>query len=148
LELINFKLKGDEKFTYPSGTPQFTSVFSWVRVNRCLVMCVCFVDRCLSFCTFSFGHVLRFSGSIKSYIRQCCDGNTWSFDPDKLSLLKMVTSNNNTICQHDTTSLTTVCIRMCTGNFCNGPLSIARTDKLHSSLVTIISVVLYIAMFL
>ena len=85
-------------------------------------------------------------GSIKSYIRQCCDGNTWSFNPKKVPLLKLVTTNNDTICQHDTTSLTTVCIRMCTGNFCNGPVS--RADKLHASLVTIISVVLYIAMFL
>jgi hypothetical protein len=32
------------------------SVFSGVRVNRSLVLYVCFVDRCLSFCTFSFGH--------------------------------------------------------------------------------------------
>ena len=31
-------------------------VFSEVRVTRTLVLCVCFVDRCLSFCTFSFGH--------------------------------------------------------------------------------------------
>ena len=28
------------------------SVFSGVRVTRSLVLCVCFVDRCLSFCTF------------------------------------------------------------------------------------------------
>ena len=26
------------------------------RVTRSLVLCVCFVDLCLSFCTFSFGH--------------------------------------------------------------------------------------------
>jgi hypothetical protein len=31
-------------------------VFSWVRVTRSLVLCVCFVDRCLSFCTFYFCH--------------------------------------------------------------------------------------------
>ena len=31
-------------------------VFSGVRVTRSLVLCVCFVDRCLSFCTFSIGH--------------------------------------------------------------------------------------------
>jgi hypothetical protein len=29
-------------------------VFSGVRVTQCLVLYVCFVDRCLSFCTFSF----------------------------------------------------------------------------------------------
>ena len=31
-------------------------VFSGVRVTRSLVLYVCFVYRCLSFCTFSFGH--------------------------------------------------------------------------------------------
>jgi hypothetical protein len=31
-------------------------VFSGVRVTRSLVLCVCFVDRCLSFCPVSFGH--------------------------------------------------------------------------------------------
>ena len=30
--------------------------FSGVRVTRSLVLCACFVDRCLSFCPFSFGH--------------------------------------------------------------------------------------------
>jgi hypothetical protein len=33
-------------------------VFSGVRVTRSLVVYVCFVDPCLSFCTFSFGIVL------------------------------------------------------------------------------------------
>jgi hypothetical protein len=31
---------------HPSGTPEFTPVFSRVRVTRSLVLCVCFVDRC------------------------------------------------------------------------------------------------------
>jgi hypothetical protein len=31
-------------------------VCNGVRVTRSLVLCVYFVDRCLSFCTFSFGH--------------------------------------------------------------------------------------------
>jgi hypothetical protein len=33
-----------------------TQVFSVFRVTRSLVLCVCFVDRCLSFCSFSFVH--------------------------------------------------------------------------------------------
>jgi hypothetical protein len=32
------------------------AVFSGVRVTRSLVLCVCLVDRCLSFCLFSFDH--------------------------------------------------------------------------------------------
>jgi hypothetical protein len=39
-------------------------ILSWVRVTRSLVLCVCFVDRCLSFCTFSFGHCVVCSSSI------------------------------------------------------------------------------------
>ena len=33
-------------------------VFGGVRVTRSLVLCVCFVDRCLSFCTFLLAIVL------------------------------------------------------------------------------------------
>jgi hypothetical protein len=36
--------------------------FSGVRVMRSLVLYVCFVDRCLPFCTFSFGHCIVCSG--------------------------------------------------------------------------------------
>ena len=42
-------------------------VFSGVRVNQSLVLCVCFVDRCLSFCTFSFGHCDVCSSSIYGF---------------------------------------------------------------------------------
>ena len=38
-------------------------VFSRIRVIRSLVLCVCFVDRGLSFCTFSFGHCVVRSSS-------------------------------------------------------------------------------------
>jgi len=41
---------------YPFGALEFTPAFSGVRVTRSLALCVCFVDRCLSLCTFSFGH--------------------------------------------------------------------------------------------
>jgi hypothetical protein len=44
--------------------PSSPSVFSGVRVTRSLVLYVCFVDRCLSFCTFSFGHCAVCSSSI------------------------------------------------------------------------------------
>jgi hypothetical protein len=39
-------------------------VFSGVRVTRSLVLYVCFVDRCLSLCTFSVGHCVVCSSSI------------------------------------------------------------------------------------
>jgi hypothetical protein len=43
------------------------AVFSGVRVTRYLVLCVCFVDRCLSFCTFSFGHCVVCSSSMYGF---------------------------------------------------------------------------------
>ena len=42
-------------------------VLSGVRVTRSLVLYVCFVDRCLSFCTFSFGHCVVCSSSIYGF---------------------------------------------------------------------------------
>jgi hypothetical protein len=45
---------------HPSSPP----VFSGVRVTRSLVLCVYFVDRCLSFCTFFFGHCVVCFSSI------------------------------------------------------------------------------------
>ena len=41
----------------------FSGIFSEVRVTLSLVLYVCFVDRCLSFCTFSFGHCVFCSSS-------------------------------------------------------------------------------------
>ena len=37
---------------YPSGSTEFIPVFIRVRVTGSLVLCVCFVDRCLSFYPF------------------------------------------------------------------------------------------------
>jgi hypothetical protein len=42
-------------------------VFSGVRFTRSLVLYACFVDRCLSFCTFSFGHYVVCSSSIYGF---------------------------------------------------------------------------------
>jgi hypothetical protein len=43
---------------YPSGAPEFIPVLSgFVLLDlRSLVLCVCFVDTCLSICLFSVGH--------------------------------------------------------------------------------------------
>jgi len=42
-------------------------VFSGVRVTRSLILCMCFIDRCLSFCTFSFGNCAVCSCSIYGF---------------------------------------------------------------------------------
>ena len=42
-------------------------VISGVRVTRSLILYVCFVDRCLSVCTFSFGHCVVCSSSIYGF---------------------------------------------------------------------------------
>jgi len=42
-------------------------VFSGVHVTQSLVLCVCFVDRCLSFCPFSFDHCVVCPSSIYEF---------------------------------------------------------------------------------
>jgi hypothetical protein len=55
--------KGRAGSAYPCGAPEFTSGFSGVRVAWSLVWYLCFVDRCLSFSTFS----VVFSSSIYGF---------------------------------------------------------------------------------
>ena len=52
---------------YPSGTPEFTPGFSGVRVTWSLVLCVCFVDSCLSCCPFSFIHCVVCPSSLYGF---------------------------------------------------------------------------------
>jgi hypothetical protein len=52
---------------FPFGAPKFTPDISGVRVTRSLVLCVCFVDRCFSFCLFSFGHCVVCPSSIYGF---------------------------------------------------------------------------------
>jgi len=56
-------LEEQELLTLPEHVSS-PPVFSGVRVTQSLVLCVCLVDRCLSFCTFSFGHCVVCSSSI------------------------------------------------------------------------------------
>jgi hypothetical protein len=49
-------LVGQEIPTIPEHMSSPPFLVGFVFVTRSLVLCVCFVDRCLSFCTFSFGH--------------------------------------------------------------------------------------------
>ena len=53
--LTRVPLVEQELLTLPEHLSSHT-VFTGVRVTRSLVLYVCFVDRCLSFCTFSVGH--------------------------------------------------------------------------------------------
>ena len=53
---------------YPSKAPELDPVFSGIRVTRFLVLCECFVDRCLFFCTFSFNHCVACSSSIYGFL--------------------------------------------------------------------------------
>jgi hypothetical protein len=55
-----------ERLTLPEHLSS-PPVFSRVRVSRSLVLYVCFVDHCLFFCTFSFGHCVVCSSSIYGF---------------------------------------------------------------------------------
>jgi hypothetical protein len=78
MEISSSQTKGDENLNYVWMTINLVeqelptlpehlsslSVFSEVRVTRSLVVCACFVDRCLSLCPFSFGHCVVCPASI------------------------------------------------------------------------------------
>ena len=63
---IPVPLVEQELFTLPEHLSS-PLVFSGVRVTRSLVLYVCFVDRCLSFCTFPFGHFVVCPSSIYGF---------------------------------------------------------------------------------
>ena len=52
--VISCKQTSGAGTAYPSEHLSSPPVLSGVRFSRPLVLCVCFVDRCLSFCTFLF----------------------------------------------------------------------------------------------
>ena len=58
---------GEAGTAQPSGAPEFNPCFNGVHVTRSLVLYVYFVDRCLSFCTFSFGRCVLCSSSIYGF---------------------------------------------------------------------------------
>jgi hypothetical protein len=55
-----------ELLTFPEHLSS-PPIFSGVCATRSLVLYVCFVGRCLSFCTFSFGHCVVCSSSIYGF---------------------------------------------------------------------------------
>ena len=78
-------------------------VFSGIRLTRSLVLCVCFVDRCSSFCTFSFGHCVVCSSiygfwiNIREYQRVNQKGTiqrNWQHSPHKTKKNKTKTHHN------------------------------------------------------
>ena len=79
---------GGAGIAYPSGATEFITCFSGIRVALYLVLCVCFVDRCLSCCPFSFNHCVVCPSMIyeswlpplvssNSYYRQCPYLQAW-----------------------------------------------------------------------
>ena len=61
--ISSFQIISNISYNHPEHLSS-PPVFNGVRVTRSLVLCVCFVDRCLSFCTFSFGHCIVYPSSI------------------------------------------------------------------------------------
>ena len=78
-------------------------VVSKVRVTRYLVLYVCFVDRCLSLCAFSFGHCVVCSSSIDGF---------WLPLWYRQTLLPILLITYNVI---DTMSATYLIVTFCTG---------------------------------
>jgi hypothetical protein len=66
IETPRVPLVDQELLTLP-GHLSSLMVISGVRVTRSLALCICFVDHCLFFCSFSFGHCVVCSSSIYGF---------------------------------------------------------------------------------
>ncbi|XP_046577950.1 uncharacterized protein LOC124285718 [Haliotis rubra] len=60
-------------------------------------------------------------GIFRSYIRDCSDGKTFSFDVTKYPLLQNLSPNNETTCTYDVQPNVQICITLCNSSLCNGP---------------------------
>jgi hypothetical protein len=75
-------------------------VLGGVHVTRSLVLYVCFVDRCLSFCTFSFGHCVVCSSSIYGlWLPLWYLLTLHSLHNSKICILTRLTENYEIYCQ-------------------------------------------------
>ena len=78
-------MSSGEGTDYPSGADEFIPVFSGVRATRSFDLYECFVDRCLSVCTFSFCHC---ADCILILITPLVSSNSSSYkQPDQFSPL-------------------------------------------------------------
>ena len=67
-EIYTTGVTGGAETAYPSGAPEFTRSFQWGSCYSIFsFVCMFFVDRCLSFCTFSFDHCVVCSSSIYGF---------------------------------------------------------------------------------
>ena len=67
-QLYMTKRDGYMIYIYTTVHARFPLVFGRVRVTRSLVLCVCCVFRCLSFCTFPVGHCVVYSSNYGSWL--------------------------------------------------------------------------------
>jgi hypothetical protein len=112
----NFPLVEQELLSLPEHLSS-PPVLSGSRVIRCLVLCVCFVDLCFSFCTFSFGLCVVCSSSIYGFQLPL-----WFLQALRLTKTKFESSiqegwhiRSRTLCHFRTHGLNTACynIKFC-----------------------------------
>ncbi|XP_046559196.1 uncharacterized protein LOC124268210 [Haliotis rubra] len=67
-------------------------------------------------------------GVVKSYIRDCSDGETFSFAKSKYPRLENLPANNETTCTYDVGPNIQICVTLCTGDVCNGPQLVPKEE--------------------
>lgn len=58
-------------------------------------------------------------GTVNAFIRDCSD--MVNFSPVNITSLKFLKADNQTVCGYSHLQYATMCVRVCTGDFCNGP---------------------------
>ncbi|XP_071109260.1 uncharacterized protein [Haliotis cracherodii] len=93
-----------------------------VRINKYHKNCAAFMQHVCMIET----HMSQ--GNVRSYIRDCSDGNTFSFKVDKYPLLQNRPPNNETTCSYDVQPNMQICITLCNSDLCNGPQPLPKKD--------------------
>ncbi|KAK7093236.1 uncharacterized protein [Littorina saxatilis] len=106
-------LTNTSKGIFPNITkPYYKECYNDTFNKRHIVQDYCVIE------TFHLG------GELKSFIRDCSDGQNFSFTGDvKNEKLNDITPNNFTTCVYRLSANAHICITLCnTGDFCNGPI--------------------------
>ncbi|KAK6176683.1 hypothetical protein SNE40_014935 [Patella caerulea] len=77
---------------------------------------------------------IKTRGEMLSYIRDCSDGLTFSFDSDEARLLRGLKPNNQTTCAYQKQGYQ-ICVSICNTDLCNGPSNSAVVPLVTATLI-------------
>lgn len=83
---------------------------------------------------------LTFSGNLNAYIRDCSNGQDFAMDLNITRLSqRYIKPDNQSSCGYSHQHIANLCVQICTGDFCNGPLAGQAIVYAHPVIVFILA---------